>query len=172
MAIEPLRGDRWRERDFDDDFDDRRDVPGEQGAAFKPLTREQARALSAKEPPLSPWRVLAVQAGVGVVAALLALPITGNEQAAWSVLYGAATVVVPGALMARGMTSRVTSMSPGVSAVSFMLWELLKIGASIAMLVLAPRLVQGLSWPALLVGLVLCMKVYWLALSWRGRPKN
>jgi hypothetical protein len=23
--------------------------------------------------------------------------------------------------------------------------------------------------PALLVGLVLCMKVYWLALSWRGR---
>jgi ATP synthase protein I len=37
------------------------------------------------------------------------------------------------------------------------------------MLALAPKLVQPLSWPALLVGLVLCMKVYWLALSWRGR---
>jgi ATP synthase protein I len=84
-------------------------------------------------------------------------------------LYGAACVVVPGALLARGMTSRLSSMSPGASAVSFMLWEMVKIAVSIAMLMLAPKLVQGLSWPALLVGLVLCMKVYWFALLWRGR---
>jgi len=32
--------------------------------------------------------------------------------------------------------------------------------------------VQPLSWPALLVALVLCIKVYWLALLWRGRPKT
>jgi ATP synthase protein I len=87
----------------------------------------------------------------------------------WSVLYGAATVVVPGALMARGMTSRLSGMSPGVSAVSFMSWEMVKIGVSVAMLLLAPKLVQPLSWPALLAGLVLCMKVYWIALLWRGR---
>ena len=37
---------------------------------------------------------------------------------------------------------------------------------------LAPRLVQDLSWPALLAGLVLCIKVYWLALLWRPRPVN
>jgi hypothetical protein len=35
---------------------------------------------------------------------------------------------------------------------------------SVAMLLLAPKLVQPLSWPALLVGLVVCMKVYWVAL--------
>jgi ATP synthase protein I len=29
--------------------------------------------------------------------------------------------------------------------------------------------VQPLSWPALLVAMVLCMKVYWFALLWRGR---
>ena len=87
----------------------------------------------------------------------------------WSALYGAAVVVVPGALMARGMTSRLSSMSPGASAVSFMLWEMVKIGVSVAMLVLAPRIVQPLSWPALLVGLVVCMKVYWVALLWRRR---
>lgn len=137
--------------------------------AFKALTREEASALRAKEPPLGPWRVLAVQGGVGVVVALLAALITGRVEVGWSALYGAACVVVPGALLARGMTSRLSSMTPGASAVSFMLWEMVKIAVSIAMLMLAPKLVQGLSWPALLAGLVLCMKVYWFALLWRGR---
>jgi ATP synthase protein I len=137
--------------------------------AFKALTREEAQALRAKEPPLSPWRVIRVQAGVGMVMALLAVLFTGRQEVAWSMLYGAATVVVPGALMARGMTSRLSSVSPGASAVSFMLWEMVKIAVSIAMLMLAPRLVQPLSWLALLAGMVLCMKVYWLALLWRGR---
>ncbi|MEY4763985.1 MAG: hypothetical protein RI907_658 [Pseudomonadota bacterium] len=108
---------------------------------------------------------------VGVVAALLAGLVTQRQEVAWSVLYGAATVVVPGALMARGMTSRISSMSPGSSAVSFMLWEMVKIAVSVVMLMLAPKLVQPLVWPALLVGLVLGMKVYWLALLWRGRSK-
>jgi len=84
-------------------------------------------------------------------------------------LYGAGSVVLPGALMARGMTSQLSSMAPGVSAVSFMLWEFAKIGVSVAMLVLAPKLVSQLSWPALLVALMVCIKVYWVALSWRGR---
>jgi ATP synthase protein I len=88
----------------------------------------------------------------------------------WSMLYGAATVVVPGALMARGMTSKLSSMAPGTSAVSFMLWEFVKIGVSLAMLVIASKVVQPLVWPALLVGLVVCMKVYWVALLWRRRP--
>ncbi len=67
------------------------------------------------------------------------------------------------------MSSRISSVSPGASAVSFMLWEMVKIGVSVVMLMLAPKIVQPLSWPALLVGLVLCMKVYWVALLWRGR---
>ena len=71
--------------------------------------------------------------------------------------------------MARGMTSRLSSMSPGSSAVSFMLWEAVKIGVSVLMLALAPKIVQPLSWPALLIGLVVCLKVYLLALLWR-RP--
>lgn len=138
---------------------------------FKALTREEARALRAKEPPLSPWRVIGFQAVVGVVAALLAVLATARQEMAWSVLYGAATVVVPGALMARGMTSALTSVSPGSSAVSVMLWTLVKMTVSVAMLVLAPNIVQPLSWPALLVGLVLCLKVYVVALLWRGRIK-
>ena len=40
----------------------------------------------------------------------------------------------------------------------------------LAMLVVAGKVVQPLVWPALLVGLVVCMKVYWVALLWRRRP--
>ncbi|MCW5636308.1 MAG: ATP synthase subunit I [Rubrivivax sp.] len=148
------------------------DDDGAAAPAFRKLTREEASALRAKEPPLNPWRVIAVQGGVGGVVALIAALATGRVEVGWSALYGAACVVVPGALMARGMTSRFSSMSPGTSAVSFMLWEMVKIAVSIAMLMLAPKLVQGLSWPALLVGLVLCMKVYWLALLWRGPTRR
>ena len=147
-------------------------VDGWRLRASKPLTSQEALALRAKDLPLSPWRVLAVQALVGVGVALIALLVMQRTDVAWSLLYGAATVVVPGALMARGMTSKLTSMSPGSSAVSFMLWEMVKIAVSIAMLALAPKLVQPLVWPALLVGLVVCMKVYWLALLWRRRVKS
>jgi ATP synthase protein I len=136
--------------------------------SFKRLTREEAAALRSNEPQVSPWRVIVAQATVGVLAALVGWLVTGGRnEVAWSLLYGAAVVVVPGALMARDMTSRLTSMAPGLSAVSFMLWEFVKIGVSVAMLAMAHRIVQPLSWPALLVGLVLCIKVYWVALLWR-----
>jgi ATP synthase protein I len=146
-------------------WDDEQDEAAKQ--AIEPLTREQAQALKAKTHPVSPWRVIAVQAAVGVVVAALAGLLTQRMEVAWSALYGCATVVVPGVLMARGMTSRISSMSPGTSAVSFMLWEMVKIAVSVVMLMLANRIVQPLSWPALLVSLVVCMKVYWLALLWR-----
>jgi len=157
----PRRADAWSD---EGDPQDRE--------AFRVLTHDEAQALRAKEPPLNPWRVIAVQALVGVVVALGAWAVFGKQEYGWSALYGAAVVVVPGALLARGMTSRLSGMSPGVSAVSFMLWEFVKIGVSVAMLALAPQLVQALSWPALLAGLVLCMKVYWVALLWRGKSKT
>ena len=142
---------------------------GDTDKHFKRLSREQAAALRAQEPPLSPWRVIAVQAALGVVAALIGWWVTGMTAVGWSMLYGAATVVLPGALLARGMTSQLSSMAPAASAVSFMMWEMVKIGVSVVMLVIANKIVQPLVWPALLVGLVVCMKVYWLALLWRRR---
>jgi ATP synthase protein I len=156
------RSDRW---------DDEKDGE-DQALGFKPLTRDEAQALRAKEPPLSPWRVIGVQAAVGAGVALLVALAFGKQVYGWSLLYGAFTVVVPGALMARGMTSKLSSMNPGASAVSFMLWEMVKIAVSVVMLALAPKIVQPLSWPALLAGLVLCMKVYWVALLWRGSSKR
>lgn len=148
-----------------DGWADQEDEAADHG--FRRLTRQEAEALRQKEPPVSPWRVVAVQAAVGVVATLLGWLLTGRSEVAWSLLYGAAAVVVPASLMARGMTSKLSSMAPGVSAVSFMLWEFAKIGVSVAMLAIANRVVHPLVWPALLVGLVVCIKVYWVALLWR-----
>ncbi|GAA0760556.1 ATP synthase subunit I [Ideonella azotifigens] len=161
MSDRQARFDRWS------DSEQEGDEP-----KFQALNREQAQALAARHPSVSPWRVVAVQAVVGLVLATATWLVTGRQGWAWSLLYGAAAVVVPGALMARGMTSRLSSLAPGVSAVSFMLWQFGKMGISVAMLMLAPKLVPDLSWPALLVALVLCIEVYWLALSWRGRRKR
>jgi ATP synthase protein I len=48
-------------------------------------------------------------------------------------------------------------------------WELVKVALSVAMLVLATRIVPGVVWPALLASMVLCMQSYWFALLWRGQ---
>lgn len=141
-------------------------------APFKQLSREEAQAWRARNPQLSPWRVVAIQAAVGGVMSVLAWVFTQSAVVAWSVLYGAAVTVVPSALMARGMTSQLSSMSVGGGAVSFMLWEAVKIGVSVAMLMLAPRIVQPLSWPALMAGLMVCINIYWLAFIWRPRLKE
>ncbi len=48
--------------------------------------------------------------------------------------------------------------------VGFFGWEIAKILLTVALLVAAPWLVPGLSWIALLIGMVVTMKTYWVAL--------
>jgi ATP synthase protein I len=137
-----------------------------------PLSAEEARRVREQNPPVSPWWVVVGQAGVGLVAALLAWAFTGKQNVGWSVAYGALAVLVPAAVFARGLAGRFSSVNAGTAAVGFLLWEMVKIALTFAMLVVAPRLVAGLSWPALLIGLVLAMKVYWVALAFAPRPKT
>jgi ATP synthase protein I len=134
---------------------------------FKTLSREEAQALRANLPQVSPWRVVGAQAAAGLLCAAITWLVTQRSGAAWSALYGAATVVVPSALLARGMTRG--AGSPVAAAAGFLFWEMLKIGVAIAMLVIAVQVVPGLSWPALLITMVVCMKVNWVALLWRAR---
>ena len=144
----------------------------EEAAPVQPLSAEEARRVREQNPPLSVWRVVAGQAGVGCAAALLAWVLTGKQNVGWSVAYGALAVLLPAAVFARGLTGRFASLNAGTAAVGFLAWEMVKIALTIAMLMAAPRLVVGLSWPALLVGLVLAMKVYWVALAFAPRPKT
>jgi ATP synthase protein I len=149
-------------------------LPEEQDEAspVQPLSAEEARRVRELNPPLSPWWVVAGQAGVGLVSALLAWLLTGKQNVGWSVAYGSLAVLVPAAVFARGLTGKFASLNAGSAAVGFLLWEMVKIALTFAMLVAAPRLVAGLSWPALLIGLVLAIKVYWLALAFAPRPKT
>lgn len=136
----------------------------------QPLSAEEARRLRELNPSVSPWRVVAGQAVMALVVALAAWALTGKQNVAWSAAYGALAVVIPSAVFARGLTGRFSSVNAGTAAVGFLLWEMVKLALTFAMMVAAPRLVAGLSWPALLVGLVLAMKVYWLALAFKPRP--
>ena len=144
--------------------------------SFKPITRQQAAALRKESPSVSPWEVLAGQLVTGVVLALLvsaiAAVMSGKASLGWSVLYGALAVVVPGALFARGIMSKMSSLNPGAAVAGFFLWEMVKVGLTVAMLFAAPRLVPDLSWPAMLVGMVVTMKVVWLLLLLRVRVKK
>ena len=144
----------------------------EEASPVRKLNAEEARRVREQNPPVSPWWVVAGQALVGAVAALLAWAITGKQNVGWSVAYGALAVVIPAAVFARGLTGKFSSLNPMSAATGFMVWEMVKIALTLAMLLVAPRMVAGLSWPALLIGLVLAMKVYWVALAFAPRPKT
>ena len=134
---------------------------------FEPLTAEQVVELRKHQPLLSVWRVVGVQAVLGLLVATLVWFVSGRMAAVYSAVYGALAVIVPAALFARGLTSRVASVNVGAAVLGFFLWEMVKIGLTVAMLFGAPRLVNDLSWPAMLAGLIVTMKVYWVALGFR-----
>lgn len=143
-----------------------------QESPVKPLSAEEARRVREQNPPVSPWWVVAGQAGVGVLAGLAAWALTGKHNVGWSAAYGAWAVAIPAAVFARGLTGRFASLNPMSAAAGFLVWEMVKIALTLALLLAAPRLVAGLSWPALLIGLILAMKVYWVALAFARTPKK
>jgi len=137
-----------------------------------PLSKEQVAELRKRQIMISPWRVIGWQLVAALVVGVLAWVFTGRVPVVLSALYGAFAVVIPAALFARGLMSRVASVNPGAAVFGFFLWEMVKIALTVAMLFVAPRLVTDLSWPAMLVGLVVTMKVYWVALFVRPGGKT
>jgi ATP synthase protein I len=143
------------------DWDDEDPLP-------RRLSATEAEAFRSQRSAPSPWRVVMVQAEAGAVISLLVGLMFGLP-ALWSALYGAATAIVPGALMARGATRMADSKSPLATALGLLGWESAKIVCSVAMLVSAARVLHPVVWPALLVTLAGCLTVYWVALAWRSR---
>ena len=131
---------------------------------FKPLTAQEAEQWRSRNPPISVWKVVAGQALVGTLVALVAWVLTGRASVGWSAAYGAVAVVVPAGLFARGVFRRKASSDPRAAMLGFFGWEIAKIVLTVALLAAAPRLVPDLSWMALLVGMVVAMKTYWVAL--------
>ncbi len=134
---------------------------------FKPLTAQEAEQWRSRNPPISVWKVVAGQALVGMLVALMAWVLTGRASVGWSAAYGAVAVVVPAGLFARGVFRRKASSDPRAAMLGFFGWEIAKIVLTVALLAAAPRLVPDLSWMALLIGMVITMKTYWVALMVR-----
>ena len=107
---------------------------------------------------------------VGLIASAIALVLTGQAIIAVSVACGALAVIIPAALFARGLMGRFASASSANAVLSFFVWELVKIGVTVGVLLMSHRWVEGLSWPAMLVGMVVTMKVYWVALGIKRKP--
>ncbi len=131
--------------------------------AFVPLSAEEARAWRANHPQGSLWRVWLTQVLAGALAAGGVWLYTGRGSVAMSAAYGALAVVLPAALFLRRTVGRPAPNS-GAALLNLFLWELVKIAMTIGLLIAAPRLVMPLSWPAMLVGLVVAVQVYWVAL--------
>lgn len=142
---------------FDDDQETKDPV-------IRRLSAQEVQELRKKNPPVSPWRVVVGQVLVGLLVAFGAWMLSGAVSVGWSAGYGALAVAVPAAVFARGLTGRFASLNPAAAVMGFFVWELVKVVLTVAMLFAAPRLVSDLSWPAMLIGLVVTMQVYWAAL--------
>jgi ATP synthase protein I len=147
------------------------DTEVEEVSDFTPLTAEQAKALRQQYPSISPWWVVAGQLVVGMLVTLVSWGVTGSQTVGWSAACGALAVVVPAALFARGVTGQFAKANAGSAVLSFFVWEFVKIFVTVGILFAAHRMVTGLSWPAMLIGLVVTMKVYWIALGFKRKPK-
>ena len=131
-----------------------------------PLSAQEVQELRKRQPLLSVWRVIGAQFLAGLLVASLAGWWFGGL-AAQSAFYGSLAVILPAAVFAVGLTGRLSSAHPGSAVFGFFLWEWVKLALTVAALVAAPRWIEGLSWPAMLAGLLVTMKVYWVALGMR-----
>lgn len=136
---------------------------------FVPLTAEQAQALREQQPSLSPWWVVVGQVLVGLLVVFVAWVLTGSASVAKSCAWGVAAVVLPAGLFARGLTGQFARANPGAAVASFFVWELAKIVVTVGVMYVAYRAESDLNWLAMLAGLVLTMKVYWLALGFKPK---
>jgi ATP synthase protein I len=137
---------------------------------FKPLTALQASQWRARYPSRSMWVVVGLQVLTGLVCTVLA-GLLGGLVVAKSVAYGAFVVIFPAAMFVHGVRGG-GAASAGSAWIRFCVWELAKVVLTVAMLLAAPRLLAPLNWLALLFGMVVTMKVYWVALWLRPKPPS
>ena len=156
---------------YDDEVDE---VPEPE---FKRLTADEAAEWRQRQPRESVWDVVRWQLLLGLLLVPLAWLLTRRVEVAGSVAYGVLCILLPTSLMAYGLTSSglarmVQRLFPGVAGLSLaglFFWEGVKVLLALAMMWQAPRLVPGLSWLALVAGLVVALKAYWLEFWMRSR---
>ena len=147
------------------------DLNGSEELDFKRWTAKEVEILQRGSRPVSPWQVVALQAVMGLVVALLVWGATGARVAGWSAAYGALAVVIPAMVFVWGLARQQQAPHAGFALGGFFVWEGVKIVLTVAMLLMAPKVVLNLNWLALLAGFVVTMKAYWVAM-WLHSKRN
>lgn len=104
------------------------------------------------------FRVVAVQMAAVLATAIVAW-IIGGGRAGWSALCGGAAYAVPNALFALRILMSVNKPG-GTGPATFFLGEFFKIGSTIGLLALIAWAWRDVSWPALVIGLLVALKSY------------
>jgi len=83
-------------------------------------------------------------------------------------------VVIPAMVFVRALSRQIQFGSPKSALVGVFGWELVKIVLTVALLLVAPKVIPDLSWLALVASFVVTTKVYWLAmaLGWMQRKSK
>lgn len=140
-------------------------------ANFKPLTANEAEQWRKKNPALSLWAVLMWQSVATLVVALIAWLITGNAKAGWSAGYGGLAVLIPAALFSRGVMRYQKIPNPSRALLGLAMWEMTKVLLTIGLLLAAPKFIVNVNWLALLIGMMVVLKMYVVALVLQSRVR-
>lgn len=132
-----------------------------------PLTRAEAQALFGPEVSrpsrVTPYRVVIAQMVLSLVATLAWWLFSKSPgAAAQSAFLGGAIGWVPSALFAARLKQKGADTVMG-----WVIGEVLKMGATIAMFVAVAWGYPDAHWVPLLVTYLLVLKTYWIALAWR-----
>jgi ATP synthase protein I len=82
-------------------------------------------------------------------------------------------VIVPAIVFVRALSRQMRQTQIRSAMLGLFVWEFVKVILTVALLLVAPKVVADLSWFALVAGFVVTIKVYWLAmlLGWM-KPKS
>lgn len=128
---------------------------------------------------LSPWLPIGVQLLTGVLALGILVAWGVSRVTLFSAFWGIWACALPAFLCVAGY--RLTVYVAGdagraqalLGLILVLFWELVKLLLSVALLLLAPRLIAGLNWVAMLVAFIVVVKAYWLTffIEWLRKPR-
>ena len=136
---------------------------------IRTLNQEEAALVRASNPALNLWLVIVWQIAAVLVSALFAWIFMRQPAVVYSLVWGGFCVVLPTAVFALGLQKRVAKTSALQAVGRFLLLEMLKLALTLGLLFAATRVMENVNWLALLTGLVVTLKVYWVALLCQPR---
>ncbi len=134
---------------------------------FTALSSEEARQWRLRQRLSPAWHSIAWQIGIGLSASTVVGMVWRSGMLAQSVAFGVFAVVLPNTLLLRGMAGAGKHWGPEALLLRLLVWELVKLALTVAILYSADKVLGEMSWPALLAGLVVTMKANWLVLAFQ-----